>query len=335
MKRTMAAIAALALVVSIFPVYAQDYGAEEKGVERIDSARDIAPQRVDTVFGDNISLYNGNVIFDVVDVTIPGNNSLPVEIRRSLNVRERNGFYSTSTAAHVYGELGGFYDWSLNIPYLYGAFPESLGWQVSGDEPYSRCSNSNQPLDSSPYHSANDSWDGYHMNIPGMGNEVLLRTAGVNKLPRPTDGATYPLSTQSFWMISCSPTTKNGYPGEGFVAKSPHGMKYYFDWVVTRKMAGSVTYSSVGAGRTHIPRMMSRSSVFFLVSRIEDRHGNYVNYTYEGDKLKSISSSDGRIININYSGNVISSADSSLGVWAYSYGHDNLLSGVTRPDGSR
>ena len=98
------------------------------------------------------------------------------------------------------------------------------------------------------------------------------------------------MMTKNFWAFACTSSTKNGYPGEGFVAISPKGEKYYFDWVVSRPYSA---LSKRYANYAHSTARMGRLAVYFLVSRIEDRFGNWVSYTYSGDKLSQITSNDG------------------------------------------
>jgi YD repeat-containing protein len=48
-----------------------------------------------------------------------------------------------------------------------------------------------------------------------------------------------------------------------------------------------------------------------MVSRIEDRFGNFVTYTYAGNRLTAITASDGRSITLSYNanGHVTSASD--------------------------
>ena len=56
----------------------------------------------DTLLGDSIDLQSGRLSFEQVDVSLPGNFSLPVEIRRRLNPSQM--------------QSGEFMDWQLAIP---------------------------------------------------------------------------------------------------------------------------------------------------------------------------------------------------------------------------
>ena len=56
----------------------------------------------DTLLGDTIDLSSGRLSFEQVDVSLPGNSGLPVEIRRRLNPSQM--------------QSGEFLDWQLAIP---------------------------------------------------------------------------------------------------------------------------------------------------------------------------------------------------------------------------
>ena len=60
------------------------------------------------LFGEQVDLYNGQTAFDVTDVTIPGNGTLPVALGRRLDVAEPDGS----------GVLPSFGNWEVDVPYL-------------------------------------------------------------------------------------------------------------------------------------------------------------------------------------------------------------------------
>lgn len=318
-------LAAAVLMVPTAFAQSQQYGLHEKAIERINGASQVGPLASDA-FGDQLSLFNGSVEFNVVDISIPGNSSLPVELRRRYAIEDRREISDPLGL----GYLGGFGEWDIDLPYLKGTFAQSTGWQVSGSSPNSRCSVTNPPSYVGNF-DFYDYWQGNFLHIPGQGDSTLLRNPS-SKIPDPGNGTVYPWITKSLWRISCKPTTKNGYPGEGFIALSPSGVRYHLDWVVTKATAslrGGYAYQSSS--------VLSRENVYFLVSRIEDRFGNAVNYNYAGDKLISITSDDQdatRQISLSYSGNNVVSASSSVGAWTYTYA-SSRLSQVTRPDGSK
>jgi hypothetical protein len=105
-------------------------GLHENFLQRINASKDIAPLGND-VFGDQLSLKTGSVEFNVVDIDVPGNNALPVQLARELRIEDR---------LHAGGSLGYFDLWELDIPYLKGTFGTGTGWQSGSASPGARCS---------------------------------------------------------------------------------------------------------------------------------------------------------------------------------------------------
>ncbi|MBH1626068.1 RHS repeat protein [Stenotrophomonas maltophilia] len=290
----------------------------------------------DGTFGEKISLFNGQLSFRTTDVSIPGNVGPPVELARKRSISER---YLHQGAKP--GDLAGFYDWDIDIPYMEGVFSER-GWVVGPDgdtSRYQRCSLQKKPYigEGASYYPETLIWNGYGINLPGQGSsQVLVASANI---PMPSDGQSYPWVTTGNVRIRCLSQTKNGAPGEAFLAITPDGTRYYLNWVVSREMP-RFTYKDNPLAPT---RTLTRSHVFFLASRVEDRFGNWVDYGYSGDKLTSITSSDGRAISLTYSGDRIATAAANGRIWTYQYREpgalgsrvDGGLSAVVLPDGTR
>jgi YD repeat-containing protein len=297
-----------------------DLRFDQKYIETIKKASDIAAVSVDS-FGEQIDLESGSAQFRWIDIDVPGNNALPVRLQRSLVVEDK---------AYGGGDLPGFgIAGSIDVPYLKGVFGPD-GWVVMADAPTARCTNAQYgpPAYADYAIQASDYWSGNWLHVPGEGDQAMLNRLDP-AVPRPNAGAA--VMTKNFWAFSCLPGTKNGYPGEAFVATSPTGERYYFDWVVNHGYPGlSKRYGNYA----HSTARISRQVVFFLVSRIEDRFGNYVNYTYNGDELTGITSNDGRFINLTWTGGVVTSVTSSVGSWTYGYSDTSDSVTVTQPDGS-
>lgn len=347
------------LVLASGPALAQEAKRVSEEYDKLVKNARVIGTLGEDLFGDETSFHNGGTTFSVTDISLPGNDSLPVALGRRLVIEER--------PAHM-DYLGGFGRWDIDVPHLSGLFQQSFGWQVNTGTPNNRCSVSNisqaQPRYSTQGFEATDFWHGYSMYVPGAGEQTMLVSdaAGVSK---PTTGGPYRWVTSNHWHFSCLPTTKNGYPGEGFLAISPDGTKYWFDWVITKNAsnvekplgggggfpidplsAGSATTSSTGARDDEATEgevgtmaswdkvVMHRSKVFIMATRIEDRFGNWVNYAYTGDRLTGITSGDGRSIAITWSGSNIASATAGGQTWTYAYNGVDL-SQVTRPDGSK
>ena len=201
------------------------YGVDETAIEWVNRASKLAPTTVDTAFGDHLSLYDGSVEFNTVDVSVPGIGPA-VEIRRSFPVRDTNIQQGTGIAQGS-GERREVGEWALDLPQISGVFESITGWQVAGDAPYARCSTESRPKDLSMF-PADVYWSGNELHVPGQVSEGLLENHATVR-PFPGDGKRYPWTTKSGWMISCTATTANGYPGEGFVATGPDGTRYYLD----------------------------------------------------------------------------------------------------------
>ena len=300
----------------VAPLAANEYRADEKGIERLNQAQSLAPLSVDTLFGEQVSLFNGGTEFSSTDISIPGNEAPPVELRRVLLVDDR----SRVNGNHI----GGFAEWDLDLPRLSSVVVVAKGWRPAGGTVNQRCSVPG-PLEDTATVAAEDYWDGYKLHIPGAGDLALLMSPAIS-LPDPGNGTVYPWITKGMWRISCKSATKNGYAGQAFIATSPAGVKYHLDWVIEK------THAGMRGELNSLP--LVRQVVHFLVSRVEDRFGNWVDYTYSSDKLTGMVASDGRQIALTWSGNKIASVSSSIGTWSYAYTGEKLTS-VTRPDASK
>ena len=285
------------------------------------------------LMGDTLNEYSGGLGFGHTDVSLPGNNALPVAVGRVL----ATGTRQTTLGSGLFG------DWDIDIPHLHTvALQNNPAWYGrDGFGPYNqnRCSQFQIPPTSS-YFASNmyqtlrpvSWWDGHHMYIPGAGDQTLLSRAGVDAPNpiQPTDGAAYPVLTKQHWQISCLPALERG-AGEGFIALGPDGTRYQFDHMVQR------AHTSLNM---HSGGMVARIEIWILPTQITDRFGNWVRYSYSGDdgwRLNAITSSDGRSITFTYNGwgNRIQSISDGTRTWTYGYAADGSLQTVTQPDGSQ
>lgn len=233
------------------------------------------------LFGDKVNLYSGALEFTQTDVSLPGNSALAVALSR----RHTPGRHTA-----VKGHFG---DWDLDVPHMRGVFPVPEGW-IDRNSGQARCSNFSAPpmvMKGSREWPAMEYWQGNHIHIPGIGaEEVLVRSAANTR--QPNDGNSYPLVTQSQWQIRCLPTLAHG-TGEGFVAVSPEGTQYRFDWMTSRQIR---PLGGVGA-------QLGRAEVFLMATEVRDRFDNTVSYSYDATdpwRLTGIQSSDGRQLTISY-----------------------------------
>ena len=275
----------------------------------------IAPEAIKTLgpdlFGDKVNLYNGALTFEQTDLDLPGNSNLPVRLGRQ-HVASRHEI--------IQGQFG---DWDLQVPSVSGMFLNQ-GW-VAADASQLRCSRMSIPPPGPPRNgqSSNLYWQGNYLNVPGAGSqEILFRASNYTAAPN-NDPSTYRLVTQGNWAIGCLPSAQN-FQGEGFIAISPSGVRYRFDWMASR-IASS---ASVDAVIEH----------FLYATEVADRYGNWVRYTYDAASpmlLTSISSSDGRVITLSHSNGRITSATDGTRLVSYSYSGPNQdLTRVTQADGS-
>lgn len=175
------------------------------------------------LFGDKINLYNGSLQFEQTDISIPGNNSLPVALAR---------YRDAGRSLYVRGAMG---DWDIHAPRIEGTFGDYIGWRLASGGP--RCTGFGV-LDTIAANGWSQTeggiyrvviyfqpWDyegGINIVVPGQGSREILRKTG-NPIS-PSDGNSYPLVTSDKWQVGCLPSVQNG-DGEGFFALSPDGVK--------------------------------------------------------------------------------------------------------------
>ncbi|MCS0588936.1 RHS repeat domain-containing protein [Massilia norwichensis] len=318
--KTNKKFAVLTIAMAVQAAYAQTattYSDQNKLIR--------APQAVTRLgadlFGDKVNLYTGGLEFIQKDVSLPGNSGLPVEVGRHIKVGED------------WLEETLFGRWDIEIPHLHGIFSRQKGWTTTGGTT-ARCSQfSRAPDATSPTASwsGTEYWHGSFIYVPGVGDqEMLQRSTEFQTAPT---GNSYPIVTRNNWAIRClsSMAAGNGSSGEAFVAVSPDGTEYRFDWMVSRNYqpleksssapelsnapvapekadgaAGSPetsattgTTTSVGGGveTPTVPQnpQLSRVEIWILPTQVTDRFGNTVTYTYDTTnkwQLKSIVAND-------------------------------------------
>lgn len=294
------------------------------------------------LFGEEISTYTGGVSFSQTDLSLPGNDALPVALTRRLIV-DGNKSPSYNNDENLWRGYP-FGEWDLDLPYLTGTYTETQGWVVNTATPQARCSSpttynqfrpSDVLIDGYVNFASYSFWNGLQLNIPGGGEDQLLYRPAAGALPAPTTGSWTALTTKSQWHFGCLATLQSGQAGEGFLALAPDGTRYWFDWMVSyaeRPMRGSAYIQNMSTTQ-RIEAEIGRRVYRLYPTRVEDRFGNYVTYTWSGTNLTSISASDGRAISLSYSGGRIASATAGTRTFQYGYA-DGLLTSVTQPDGS-
>lgn len=314
----------------------------EKSIQNSQSIGTLGPD----LFGDRVDLDSGGLSFSVNDVSLKGNNALPVAFTRIHSSENRKGYFAFESP------LG---DWDLDIPNISGVYSEGL-WRdkrcsydptstitalndvvppsIWGSTTYS--GDFLQGLTSYTFTPAGQYWHGLHASMPG-GGELLFTNSSITK---PVQGGPYAWTTNGNTHLSCLTSVKNG-TGEGFVAITADGTKYWFDWLAAK----IEPLMSNGEGKYYL-----RVKYSLYATRVVDKHGNWVNYTYTNArnypvKLTEINSSDGRQLKVAYQNNgqldyvsTLTGSDATSGnrVWRYEY--SNLSSNfpslkkVTLPD---
>ncbi|MDQ1118062.1 YD repeat-containing protein [Pseudoxanthomonas sp. SORGH_AS 997] len=326
LSRKYAAICALGLTAAIVNCTASAQDVDEYNA-KVKNFRDVKPLG-QNVFGERVELYKGGLSFFQKDLAMPGRGP-DISIGR---------LYTPSESHNGYG-VPGFQDWQLSVPHLI-AKSTSKAWNVLGsagsNNPLARCS---QFSSGAPYHIDVDLWFNGYQLVTGEGSqEELLLRASQNANAPGGQTAQYPVVTASGWQFACLTQTANGQPGEAFLATAPNGDKYWFDWLILSR-----TYKKTFE-RTAAPQPLSDNiyDAMLMVTKVEDRFGNYVTYQYDGDELKSIQGSDGRLVTISWTsdGSAITNVSSSGRTWTYAYGSGTtgngnaytFLQSVTTPE---
>jgi YD repeat-containing protein len=292
-------------------------------LNRIKVAESVQPLG-DTPFGESISLYTGVVSFKQTDISYPGIGPT-ITLSRS---------YEASGSPVTRSNDLPMADWDLAIPQISTVVPGNrMGYQgtwsvVTGPtSSQGRCTQFNE-ISSQPYAYGTSWWHGYQLITGDGGSQPLLKRTPSNTLAPGNNTAAYPIVTPGHWMVSCLPATGNGMPGEAFMALAPDGTKYWFNnlaygpsietlveqipWPnqpgIDSAMApvdgGSGDGSTaVSAPTTETPNVywgideifLPRQTGHLYASRVEDRFGNWLTYTYgTGGRLNEINASDGR-----------------------------------------
>ena len=317
---------------------AQDTTTYEEQYKRIKAPNAVTQYGPD-LFGETVNLYNGALDFTQTDVSLRGNNKLPVAIGRKLRTSGK--------------PLGGraFGRWEMDIPHMHGIFPKTEGWRASGSNPMLRCAQYSLPPPVpgtlSSWWGPEEYWLGNYLYVPGEGDQRVLRRDDSTVAMTGLSLQAYPAITSKFWVFSCVPTldsdtTAGKTQGDGFVATSPDGIKYTFNWMVdftapqlskpndtamtgpapggesslmatrpamaddgTDKTVSTVTDPGETPNVAITPYRLARKEVWILPTLVTDRFGNWVRYTYDPAhprNLMTITSSEtpARTISLTY-----------------------------------
>lgn len=269
------------------------------------------------VMGDEVDPVTYNVSFTNSEISLAGNGP-PMVITRTFDVAER--------MLVDWRHLEAFADWRLEVPrietttlsdsslrdrHMHVKLDLNKTWTVAGTpvtvSSQARCSKFGLP----PGSTAESTnwlnslwWPGVTLKVPGAGaQKVLVRSVQNSVQPAATGflgvSSNYPLVTSGNWQIACIDSLKNAVNGEGFFAIDPNGTKYWFDWMTAYNPHTAQRYWDAGNGEGFNLYIFAADTAL-VATRVEDRFGNYVTYTYSGNKLTDIHGSDGRHIRIDW-----------------------------------
>ncbi|NQZ13091.1 MAG: hypothetical protein HRT35_38585, partial [Algicola sp.] len=298
-------------------------------LERLKVSPTITPETTD-LLGEQIDLNSGSISFKHTDISLPGNSSLDVAVRRVFKGLSRRG-----------KTPGDFADWHLDIPNIHTTLSYwdgdySGSWGVGQG-----CSGPLNPGTANDMHNVFQDfqyWNGDTLNVPGHVNDKLLEptTNLTSELGGNISGITR--VTKSNWRIKCF---TRGIPGassnadsfEGFIAYAPNGTQYTFD---EPRLTADIKDD-------YKPREHAiKYQAYMMVSKIEDRFGNWVQYEYDAiSRLTRIHANDGREITLKY--NEAEPFEENISIviangreWRYAYTGSNannrVLHTVMRPD---
>jgi hypothetical protein len=306
--------------------------------------------------GEELDLQTGHLTLTATDILVPGNNSIPVELRRTMD----NGIVG------IKQEVAPLGSWTLDLPRISVTHAQNIGWATKDpSRPYKNCSISQVtylgPADGTkvpedkiyPF----TYWSPPTLYLPGGGSGVLLYDNAGVLAPIGQQGQVYWRTTNQS-VASCLARVANPMSGqannagyeatEGYLVTTANGLRYWFDWVATdlSKPVYS-TYVPTGSGYpsgTVLTATMNVQNVSLYPTRVEDQFGNYAIYRYSNAatgtvKLDSIVASDGRAIDLSYdSRGFLIGATSGGRSWIYSYDDTSLyrrLTTVQNPDGGK
>jgi hypothetical protein len=257
--------------------------------------------------GENISLADGGLSFSATDVSVPLNMAVNATISRSYS----------RLSGHNDKEASEFGDWQLNLPRIEAtALHGDLRWTPNYLEAKA-CSFAINPgailAALGQVVNQHEYWNGATLTIPGQGGGKLL------------SGNTYGrYETTDNMSIDCGNDSSGN---EYFIVKTPNGLTYSLK---QRRTVMGNTLIRAGKGAT-------RKKILYLVTDIEDRFGNTLNYLYQGNGLLQYIKQTPKngvqetLVTLVATGEKITSITSFGKTWRYEYADKNL-SKVIRPD---
>ncbi|MEO1660897.1 MAG: RHS repeat-associated core domain-containing protein [Pseudomonadota bacterium] len=274
----------------------------------------------DTLLGDSIDPDTGSLSFSHTDVSLPGNSGLRVAVSRTMS----QGYRFKNTDTH------GFDSWELQVPRITELVPLTAfgtGYTCPGLGSNFNERKFTHDLDTSPdlYPSFSN---GFQMHIPGQGAKPLFRNIAGSQWKGGQE-----LVTTDNWVVDCQPGGGTLAGVAGFKATAPNGDIYTFDRFAVRQGTDLKNVFYNANSNTYV---LARYQYIFYATKVEDRFGNYVDYTYDSsNRLTRVEANDGRRIDLSYGiagTDRVSSVSAHGRTWTYEYAGGSL-SKVTLPNG--
>ena len=292
------------------------------------------------LLGDKISMFTGDIRFEQVDISLPGNSAIPVAITRTL-----------SNPDSWFKETREFENWSLAIPHVRSTYiTDRSGNYKTAYWPNGKACTS--PLNANPSFSTSTGGTSYYIHSNGYwnGDSISIPGIGTVKLTTKSGDPSHKRYNNLNWKVDCLTSTGTGH--EGFKVTTKDGLSYYFTQKkIVRSIkdlnlqpqvhqCGTNCPSPTLAPAGDAPRLSRypHYHYFMLVTKIQDRFGNWVKYTYDANGLATrIYANDGRNITISSRNGRIESITANGRQWRYRYDDYRLgtLKEVERPDGKR
>lgn len=299
--------------------------------KRIEAAQTLTALKSE-LMGDSVSVYNGATDFSVTDIELAG-SGMPVRLTRRFSVELTPIGPGEPLAAP---KLGGMGNWDIDVPHMSATFDSAVLWRgLDSNAALSdkRCSVVVSPqISFSGAISIFDIFQGVSIHIPGEGDRpMLLAEPGV---PVPNDGVPHRWTSRERDAFSCI-DMQGGMSGEGFVMQTTDGRRFEFNYAVGRP-AGNMQQSR---GPIHLAVTINRTRIFLLATKVTDRFGNTLSYSYngQGNPVAIVAqdlNGEVRRLDLAYEGSRLVSASLNGRSWSYGYDGEGNLSAVTLPDGS-
>lgn len=303
-------------------------------------------------FVDTVDPRSGNLSVTHIDLSIPGNGGLDINVYRTYSL---SSLSAGLTATHLLST-----DWiALGVGWKMRAAP-----RISAGRQYNRTGAPGTSTDKITYIESNiermcknalwSSWynTSTYIELPNGSKEELLPTSANNTA-----------ITGSNWKVTCVSNVVTAW--------SPTGTRYDFGSFTNKKTGYTESSDLHRAGWSGKGAPNPGVSFYYLDATLEtDTSGNWISYTYQpyvnstaasncmryrpttylrvaacydtqGSLLTNISSSDGRAVLFNYNslGQLLTISDNSQRVWQYEHQLRTdttvqALTKVTLPDGT-